>query len=83
MSMFSKNRKIITKNESNKSNKIKMNIAIGKINKKKELEIINFCINIHLSHLSILPNSSYVNFTKQKSIIIPSLSMPDPTKYNF
>ena len=71
------------KSNTDNSNKNKMSNAINDNTKTTKLGTTNFCIKIHIPHLLILLNLFAVSFTKQKSTLLPVLSMLDPKNLNF
>lgn len=64
---------MIIKSDLDKSNRDKMNNTIDKDTKKKKLRIINLYIKIYNLCISILPNSSIINFIKKRLILSPIL----------
>lgn len=77
-----KNRKMVIKSDSNKSERDEISDVTDKNTKKTELGISNSSIKIHISCSLVWLNLSALNSTKQKLILSPVLSMLDPTKHN-
>lgn len=59
-----------------------MSNVIDKNTKEKKLGISNSNIKVHISHSLVLLNLSTLNFTKQKSMSLPVLSMLGLAKTN-
>lgn len=79
---FHKNRKIVTKSDSDESKTDEISNAIYENTEKKELGISNSGIKVHISYSLVWFNSSALNSTKQKLTSSPVSSMLDLAKHN-